>query len=82
MVGAERFRERAAYLRQLASTERDISVKQALAAMAVRFDQFADELEELESQRESARKCRIAIPLCASRSKSARTRAQKEIARV
>ena len=56
MVGAERFRERAAYLRQLASTERDISVKQALAAMAVRFDQFAEELEELESQREPARK--------------------------
>ena len=47
MVGAERFRERATYLRQLASTERDISVKQALAAMALRFDQFAEELEQL-----------------------------------
>ena len=42
---AERFRERAAYLRQLASTERDINVKQELAAMALRFDQFAEALE-------------------------------------
>ena len=50
MVGAERFRERAAYLRQLASTERDISVRQQLAAMALRFDQFAEELEELEGR--------------------------------
>jgi hypothetical protein len=48
MVGAERFRERAAYLRQLASTERDISVRQQLAAMALRFDEFAEELERLE----------------------------------
>ena len=42
---AERFRERAAYLRQLASTERDINVRQQLAAMALRFDQFAEALE-------------------------------------
>jgi hypothetical protein len=45
MVVAERFRERAAYLRQLASTERDVNVRQELAAMARRFDQFAEELE-------------------------------------
>lgn len=45
MVVAERFRERAAYLRQLASTERDIKVRQELATMALRFDQFAEELE-------------------------------------
>jgi hypothetical protein len=48
MAGAERFRERAAHLRRLASTERDISVRQQLAAMAIRFDEFADELERLE----------------------------------
>ena len=45
MVVAERFRERAAYLRQLASTERDIKVRQELAVMALRFEQFAEELE-------------------------------------
>ena len=50
MVGAERFRERAAHLRRLASTERDIGIKQALAAMALHFDQFAEELEELEGR--------------------------------
>ena len=31
----------------LASAERDISVRQAVAAMALCFDQFAEELEEL-----------------------------------
>ena len=45
MEVAQRFRERAAYLRRLASTERDIRVRQELAIMAVRFDQFAEELE-------------------------------------
>ena len=45
MVAAQRFRERAAYLRRLASTERDINVRQELAAMALRFEQFAEELE-------------------------------------
>ena len=50
MVGAERFRERAAHLRQLASAERDISVRRALAVMAVHFDQFAEELEREESR--------------------------------
>ena len=44
-LGAQRFRERAAHLRRLASTERDIKVRQELGAMAVRFEQFADELE-------------------------------------
>ena len=48
MVGAERFRERAAHLRLLASAERDVSVRQQLAAMALRFDEFAEELERLE----------------------------------
>jgi hypothetical protein len=50
MVVAERFRERAAYLRQLASTERDVNVRQELAAMARRFDQFAEELERDAAQ--------------------------------
>ena len=50
MEGAQRFRERATHLRQLASTERDISIRQQLAAMALRFDQFAEELEELEGR--------------------------------
>ena len=50
MVGAERFRERAAHLRRLASTERDITIKQALAVMALHFDQFAEELEELDGR--------------------------------
>ena len=45
MQVAQRFRERAAHLRRLASTERDIPVRQELAAMALRFDQFAEELE-------------------------------------
>ena len=49
-LGAQRFRERAAHLRRLASAERDISVRQAVAAMALRFDQFAEELEELEGR--------------------------------
>ena len=47
MVGAERFRERAAHLRLLASAERDVNVRQALMAMALHFDQFAEELEQL-----------------------------------
>ena len=42
---AQRFRERVAYLRRLASTERDTRVRQELAIMALRFDQFAEELE-------------------------------------
>ena len=50
MVGAERFRERAAHLRRLASAERDITIKQALAVMALHFDQFAEELEELDGR--------------------------------
>ena len=50
MEGAQRFRERATHLRQLASTERDISIRQQLAAMALRFDQFAEELEELDGR--------------------------------
>jgi hypothetical protein len=58
MVGAERFRERAAYLRLLASAERDISVRQQLAAMALRFDQFAEELEELDAFADPGRRPR------------------------
>jgi hypothetical protein len=50
MVGAERFRERAAHLRRLASAERDITIKQALAVMALHFDQFAEEQEELDGR--------------------------------
>ena len=50
MQAAQQYRERAAHLRQLASAERDISVRQALAAMAVHFDQFAEELEREESR--------------------------------
>ena len=49
-LGAQRFRERAAHLRRLASAERDITIKQALAVMALHFDQFAEELEELDGR--------------------------------
>jgi len=47
---AQRFRERAAHLRQLAAAERNVSVRQQLAAMAIRFDQFADELDDPQEQ--------------------------------
>jgi len=51
-LGAQRFRERAAHLRRLASTEGDIKVRQELGAMAVRFEQFAEELERQDFSRQ------------------------------
>jgi hypothetical protein len=49
MDSARLYRNRAAHLRELASTERDVSVRRQLKLAAIRFDQFA---EELESRRE------------------------------
>jgi hypothetical protein len=55
MVVAQRFRGRAAYLRTLAFAERDVSVRQQLAAMAIRLDEFADELERQERANQGRR---------------------------
>jgi hypothetical protein len=55
MVVAQRFRGRAAYLRKLAFAERDVSVRQQLAAMAIRLDEFADELERQERANQGRR---------------------------
>jgi hypothetical protein len=45
MEGAQHYRDPAARLRELASAERDVVVRRRLIQMAIRFDQFADELE-------------------------------------
>jgi hypothetical protein len=45
MEGAQHYRNRAARLRDLASAERDVVVRRRLIQMAIRFDEFADELE-------------------------------------
>src|SRR5205814_9424890 len=49
MDSAQLYRARAGRLRELASTERDVSVRQQLHYSAIRFDQFADELDEWAS---------------------------------
>ena len=46
MQAAQKYRERAAHLRQLASDESDVPLRQQLALEALRCDQFAQELEE------------------------------------
>ena len=46
MQAAQQYRERAAHLRQLASDESDVPLRQQLALEALRCDQFAQELEE------------------------------------
>jgi len=52
MQGAQYFRHRAARLRELAAVERDVTVRQQLTHMAIRFEEFADGLEgETESAR-------------------------------
>ena len=45
MEGAPRYRDRAARLRELAGVERDVIVRQQLIQLAIRFEDFADELE-------------------------------------
>jgi len=50
MDSATLYRERAAHLRQLASTERDIAVRQQLAYLAIRFEEFADDLEARQNE--------------------------------
>ena len=49
MDSAQLYRARAARLRDLASTERDVSVRQQLHYSAIRFDQFAEELDQWAS---------------------------------
>ena len=46
MDSVQLYRNRAAHLRQLASDERDVTVRQQLSRAAIGFDQFADELED------------------------------------
>ena len=46
MQSAQQYRERAAHLRQLASAESDVALRQQLGLEALRYDQFAQELEE------------------------------------
>ena len=48
MDSAMLYRNRAARLRELASNERDVTVRQQLARAALGFDEFADELESRE----------------------------------
>jgi len=45
MEGAPHYRDRAARLRELAGVERDVIVRQQLIQLAMRFENFADELE-------------------------------------
>ena len=45
MEGAQYYRDRAARLRELASTERDVTVRQQLMQLAIRFEEFADQLD-------------------------------------
>ena len=45
MEGAQHFRHRAARLRELACDERDTIVWRQLIQEAIRFDEYADELE-------------------------------------
>lgn len=45
MRDAQRYRERATRLRELACAERNILVRRQLLRIAIRFDEFADELE-------------------------------------
>ena len=49
MDSAQLYRARATRLRELASTERDVSVRQQLQYSAIRFDQFAEELDQWAS---------------------------------
>jgi hypothetical protein len=46
MQAAQQYRERAAHLRQLASGESDVTLRQQLSLEALRYDQFAQELED------------------------------------
>ena len=50
MDSAKLYRDRAAHLRELASTERDVSVRQQLTYLAIRFEEFADDLEARQSE--------------------------------
>jgi len=50
MDSARLYRDRAAHLRQLASTERDVTVRQQLGYLAIRFDEFADDLETRQNE--------------------------------
>ena len=50
MDSATLYRDRAAHLRQLASIERDIAVRQQLVYLAIRFDEFADDLEARQNE--------------------------------
>ena len=50
MDSAKLYRDRAAHLRELASTERDVAVRQQLAYLAIRFEEFADDLEARQSE--------------------------------
>jgi hypothetical protein len=45
MDSARLYRDRALQLRRLASTERDVSVRQQLTYHAIRFEEFAADLE-------------------------------------
>jgi hypothetical protein len=51
MDSAQLYRNRAAHLRELASHESDVSVRQQLLRAAIGFDDFADELEARAAQR-------------------------------
>jgi hypothetical protein len=45
MQGAPYYLDRAARLRELAGVERDVIVRRQLIHLAIRFEEFADELE-------------------------------------
>jgi hypothetical protein len=47
----QEYRSRAAILRQLARETRDKDVRERLVLLAARFEQFADQVEKLTTQR-------------------------------
>jgi hypothetical protein len=55
MDSARLYRKRASELRRLASAERDISVRQQLTYNAIRFEEFAEELEARQNELEASK---------------------------
>lgn len=52
MDSAQLYRDRADHLRELASDENNVSVRQQMHYAAIRLDQFADELDGQQRLRE------------------------------
>jgi hypothetical protein len=51
MESAQSYRDRATQHRELACAERDILIRRRLIQMALRFDEFADQIEDKTADR-------------------------------